>query len=68
VVGINILGSAGGFVMPQLMGLARQSSGGFAIPTMLVVAVLLTAVLLVGVIHWRYRREIAALPKAGAQG
>jgi ACS family tartrate transporter-like MFS transporter len=67
VVGINILGSAGGFVMPQLMGLARESSGGFAVPTMLVVAVLLTAVLLVATIHWRYRREIAALPKGNQQ-
>ena len=61
VVGINILGSAGGFVMPQLMGIARERSGGFTAPTLLVVAVLLAAVLLVAAIRWIYRREIAAL-------
>jgi MFS family permease len=61
VVGINILGSAGGLVMPQLMGLARERSGGFALPTLLVVAVLATAALLVAAIRWGYRRDIAAL-------
>jgi MFS transporter, ACS family, tartrate transporter len=61
VVGINILGSAGGFVMPQLMGLARQRSGGFAVPTLLVIGVLLAAAALVGAIRWIYRREIASL-------
>ncbi|MEO6184770.1 MAG: MFS transporter [Steroidobacteraceae bacterium] len=65
VVGINILGSAGGFVMPQLMGLARERSGGFAAPTLLVVAVLLAAALLVAAIRGLYRREIAALPRKG---
>jgi MFS family permease len=61
VVGINILGSAGGLVMPQLMGIARESSGGFAAPTLLVVGVLLAATLLVAAIRWLYRREVAAL-------
>jgi MFS family permease len=61
VVGINILGSAGGLVMPQLMGMARERSGGFAAPTLLVVGVLLAAVLLVAAIRAIYRREIAAL-------
>jgi MFS transporter, ACS family, tartrate transporter len=61
VVGINILGSAGGFVMPQLMGKARESSGGFAVPTLLVIAVLLLAVALVGAIRWMYRRELVSL-------
>jgi MFS family permease len=65
VVGINILGSAGGFVMPQLMGIARERSGGFAAPTLLVVSVLLLAVLLVAAIRVLYRREIAALPVSG---
>jgi len=60
VVGINILGSAGGLVMPQLMGMARERSGGFAAPTLLVVSVLLAAVLLVAAIRLIYRREIAA--------
>lgn len=61
VVAINILGSAGGFVMPQLMGIARERSGGFAVPTLLVIGVLLLAALLVAAIRWIYRREIAAL-------
>jgi ACS family tartrate transporter-like MFS transporter len=64
VVAINILGSAGGLVMPQLMGIARERSGGFAAPTLLVVGVLLVAVLLVAAIRVLYRREIAALPAA----
>jgi hypothetical protein len=42
--------------MPQLMGLARERSGGFALPTVLVVVVLLLAAALVGVIRQRYRR------------
>ena len=68
VVGINILGSAGGFVMPQLMGIAREHSGGFALPTMLVVSVLLAAVALVGAIRWLYRRELAALAASAPPG
>jgi MFS transporter, ACS family, tartrate transporter len=60
VVGINIFGSAGGLVMPQLMGVARQATGGFALPTLLVVAVLVAAAVLVGAIRWVYRREFAA--------
>jgi ACS family tartrate transporter-like MFS transporter len=63
VVAINILGSAGGLVMPQLMGVARERSGGFAAPTLLVIGVLLMAVLLVAAIRVLYRREIAALPR-----
>ncbi|MCC7461227.1 MAG: MFS transporter [Gammaproteobacteria bacterium] len=43
VVAINICGSAGGLVMPPAMGLARSLSGGFAGPTLLVVAVLAAA-------------------------
>jgi ACS family tartrate transporter-like MFS transporter len=66
VVAINILGSAGGLVMPQLMGIARERSGGFAGPTLLVVGVLSAAALLVAAIRYRYRREIAALPQAPA--
>jgi ACS family tartrate transporter-like MFS transporter len=50
VVTINIAGSAGGLVMPHLMGYARERSGGYAAPTLLVVAVLLFAALLVAVI------------------
>ena len=40
VVAINIAGSAGGLVMPHLMGIVRERSGGFAAPTLLVVCVL----------------------------
>jgi hypothetical protein len=56
VVAINTAGSAGGLVMPHAMGLAREHSGGFAVPTLLVVTVLLLAAVLVGAIHLRYRR------------
>jgi CBS domain containing-hemolysin-like protein len=63
VVGINIVGSAGGLVMPPLMGIAREQSGGFAAPTWLVVGVLLAAVVLVAMIHRLYRRDIAALAR-----
>ena len=51
VVAINILGSAGGMVMPTLMGLAREKSGGFAGPTWLVVGVLAVAAGLVAVLR-----------------
>jgi hypothetical protein len=50
--------------MPQLMGIARERSGGFALPTLLVIVVLLGAVALVGAIRWIYRRELAALRTA----
>jgi ACS family tartrate transporter-like MFS transporter len=63
VVGINIAGSAGGLVMPQLMGIARERSGGFAGPTLLVVAVLVTAAA-GGIIRYR-PREFAALRSPG---
>jgi hypothetical protein len=43
------------------MGLARERSGGFAVPTLLVVGVLASATLLVGANRWIYRREIAAV-------
>jgi MFS transporter, ACS family, tartrate transporter len=55
VVAINTAGSAGGLVMPHLMGLAREHSGAFALPTLLVVSVLLGAAVLVAAIHLRYR-------------
>ena len=47
--------------MPPLIGVAREHSGGFAGPTVLVAAVLVTAAALVAVIRYRYRREFAAL-------
>jgi predicted MFS family arabinose efflux permease len=66
VVAINILGSAGGLVMPQVMGIARERSGGFAVPTLLVVGVLVIAALLVAAIHLRYRRDPRDRPAAAA--
>ena len=66
VVAINILGSAGGLVMPQVMGIARERSGGFAVPTLLVVGVLVVAALLVAAIHLRYRRDPRDRPAAAA--
>jgi hypothetical protein len=47
------------------MGMARERSGGFAAPTLLVVGVLLVAVVLVAAIRWLYRREVAALNQRG---
>jgi MFS transporter, ACS family, tartrate transporter len=61
VVAINIAGSAGGLVMPHLMGIVRERSGGFAAPTLLVVCVLTTAAVLVAAIRYRYRRELVVL-------
>jgi MFS transporter, ACS family, tartrate transporter len=61
VVTINVAGSAGGLVMPQVMGMARERSGGYAAPTALIVAVLVVAAALVAAIRYRYRRELAAL-------
>jgi MFS transporter, ACS family, tartrate transporter len=57
VVAINILGSAGGLVMPPLMGFLRERSGGFAAPTVVVIGVLVMAALLVAVIRRGERRE-----------
>ncbi|MEN9705310.1 MAG: hypothetical protein RLZZ393_1189, partial [Pseudomonadota bacterium] len=57
VVAINILGSAGGAVMPTLMGIAREKSGGFAGPTWLVVGVLLCAAVLVAALGQLHRAQ-----------
>jgi Flp pilus assembly protein TadG len=57
VVAINILGSAGGAVMPTLMGFAREKSGGFAGPTTLIVIVLLAAAGLVALLGRLAARE-----------
>jgi MFS transporter, ACS family, tartrate transporter len=50
-VAINICGSAGGLVMPQLVGLALERTGSFAGPTLLVTGILLVAALLVMLIR-----------------
>jgi ACS family tartrate transporter-like MFS transporter len=64
VVAINILGSAGGMVMPTLMGYAREKSGGFAGPTGLVVLVLLAAAGLVAVLRRLSARQSTAVQAA----
>jgi ACS family tartrate transporter-like MFS transporter len=51
---INICGSAGGLVMPHLMGLALERTGSFAGPTLLVTGIILLAALLVLVIRSRH--------------
>ena len=48
-------------MMPPLIGIAREHSGGFAGPTLLVAAVLIAAAALVAAIHYLYRREFSAL-------
>ncbi|MEO8307999.1 MAG: MFS transporter [Pseudomonadota bacterium] len=65
VVAINIAGSAGGLVMPQVMGYAREHSGGYGVPTALVVGVLAVAAALVAAIRITYRRELDALAVSG---
>jgi MFS transporter, ACS family, tartrate transporter len=49
-VAINIAGSAGGLVMPHLVGYVRERSGGFGGPTMLIAGILLVAAALVAII------------------
>jgi MFS transporter, ACS family, tartrate transporter len=62
VVTINIAGSAGGLVMPHAMGWAREISGGFRLPTALVVAVMLTGALLVLAIAVSSRMSVSRTP------
>lgn len=56
-VAINICGSAGGLVMPHLVGLVRERSGSFAGPTLLVTGILMLAALLVMLIRARHGRD-----------
>lgn len=46
-VGINLVGSSGGLVVPYVVGLLRQASGGFGAPTLLLAGLLLTAAVIV---------------------
>lgn len=46
-VAINIAGSSGGLIIPQLVGLVRQASGGFGGPTWLIAGILLLAAAIV---------------------
>ena len=51
VVAINIVGSAGGIVMPHLIGYVLERTGGFAVPTALICGILLASAALVGAIR-----------------
>jgi MFS family permease len=65
-VAINIAGSSGGLVMPHLVGLVRESSGGFGGPTLLIAGILLFAALLVLLIRLRlFRRPEGVEAHAG---
>lgn len=46
-VAINIAGSSGGLLVPPLIGLVRESTGGFGGPTLLIAGILTAAALLV---------------------
>lgn len=50
-VAINIAGSSGGLVMPHLVGIVRESTGGFGGPTLLIAGILVFAALLVAIIR-----------------
>jgi MFS family permease len=50
-VAINIAGSSGGLVMPHIIGVVRESSGGFGGPTLLIAGILVAAALLVAAIR-----------------
>lgn len=57
-VAINIAGSSGGLIMPHLVGYVRERSGSFAGPTVLIVAILLFAAILVGCIRRMFFRPV----------
>jgi ACS family tartrate transporter-like MFS transporter len=50
-VAINIAGSSGGLIIPHVVGILRERTGGFSAPTLLVAAILLSAAGLVAVIR-----------------
>ena len=63
-VAINIAGSSGGLVMPHLVGVVRESTGGFGGPTLLIAGILVIAALLVVVIRlWLF--DAGRLARAG---
>ena len=55
-VAINIAGSSGGAIVPQVVGFARQATGSFQAPTMVIAAILLLAAVVVMVIRGREAR------------
>lgn len=63
-VAINIAGSSGGLVMPHLVGIVREATGGFGGPTLLIAGILVVAALLVAMIRlWLF--DPARLARAG---
>ena len=63
-VAINIAGTAGGLVIPHLVGLLRERTGSFAAPTVLIAAMLLLAALLVAYIRRMFFHPGAAIARA----
>lgn len=60
-VAINIAGSAGGLVVPHVVGYVREQTGSFAGPTLLIAGMLLLGSLLVIAIRvWLFDRRSAA--------
>jgi len=50
-VAINIAGSSGGLIVPHLVGYARERTGSFAVPTLLIAGILIFAAILVAQIR-----------------
>jgi ACS family tartrate transporter-like MFS transporter len=46
-VAINIGGSSGGLIVPHVIGVIRQHSGSFAVPTLVIAATMIAAAALV---------------------
>ena len=46
-VAINIAGTSGGIITPQVIGIVREATGGFGAPTMVIAAVVLLGAVLV---------------------
>ena len=60
-VAINIAGSSGGLVIPHVIGIVRESSGGFGGPTLMIAAIMAAAALLVILIRlWLFDSVRAA--------
>ena len=63
-VAINIAGSSGGLVVPHVIGYARERTGSFAAPTVLIAGMLLLAALLVTYIRRMFfRPAVNPLPQ-----
>jgi MFS family permease len=63
-VAINIVGTAGGLVMPHLVGFALEKTGQFSGPTLLIAAVLLLGACLVVTIRLALTRRVPMAPVA----